>query len=393
MIIEAKSERSRYRWLVLAVCLFAFVAYAFSFQLAPPLMTSIKNAFNVTSDAQTALVMSVVLVPGIFLSIPAGSWVGTYGVKRVGTLSLVAVVVGDLVTAFAYSDVVLLVGRLLVGIGGTFVMTVTPAIIAQWFTKKDLGKAMGIFGVNMPLAAVIAFPTAGSLLLVFDWRFPFYVGLILGIAATIAYLAVVKEGPNADHGARGSVREAFGNVEILKIGIMWLFFNAAALSFTTWGDALFESFRSIPKLDAVFLASLLMWCAVFFVPVYGCLSDRVHRRKPFIVLGFVLMTMAFVLVGFTSDMALVASILFAGVAAAMIPAVQSALTAEVMRPSLLTIGFGITGTCLNIGAALAQPVIGFVRDATQSYTPCLLAIAALSAVGAMVAMTLKPSQA
>jgi hypothetical protein len=98
-----------------------------------------------------------------------------------------------------------------------------------------------------------------------------------------------------------------------------------------------------------------------------------------------------VLVGFTSDLALVASILFVGVAAAMIPAVQSALTAEVMRPGLVTIGFGITGTCLNVGAALAQPLIGLVRDATQSYTPCLLAIAALSAVGALVATTLRPS--
>lgn len=119
MTIEPKREPSRHRWLVLAVCLFAFVAYAFSFQLAPPLMTSIKTAFNVTSDAQTALVMSVVLVPGIFLSIPAGFWIGTYGVRRVGALSLVAVVVGDLVTAFANSYAVLLVGRLLVGIGET----------------------------------------------------------------------------------------------------------------------------------------------------------------------------------------------------------------------------------------------------------------------------------
>ena len=391
MAITPKSEQSRYRWLVLTVCLFAFLAYAFSLQLAPPLITSIKTEFNVASDAQTALVMSVVLVPGIFLSIPAGFWVGTYGVKRVGALSLVAVVIGDLVTAFANSFVVLLFGRLVLGIGGAFVMTSTPAIVAQWFTKKELGKAMGIFGVNMPLAAVIAFPVAGALLLAFDWRFPFYVGLVLGIAAAIVYLVLVKEGPNAGHGVKDGVREAFGNVEIWKIGIMWLFFNAAALSFSTWADVLFETFRGIPKLDAVLLASLFMWCTMVFVPLYGYLSDRVHRRKPFVLLGFVLMTLAFVLVGFTSDLALVASVLFVGVATSMIPAVQSALTAEVMRPSLATIGFGITGTCLNIGAALAQPLIGFVQDVTQAYTPCLLAIAALSAVGIVVATTLKSS--
>lgn len=387
----SKSEHSKYRWLVLAVSLFAFVAYAFSLQLAPPLIPSIKTEFKVASDAQTALVMSVVLVPGIFLSIPAGFWVGRHGVRRVGTLSLAAVVIGDLVTAFANSFAVLLTGRLVLGIGGAFVMTTTPAIIAQWFTKEDLGRAMGIFGVNMPLAAVVAFPAAGALLLVFNWRFPFYVGLMLGIAATVAYFAIVREGPHAGHDVKGRVREAFGNSEIWKIGIIWLFFNAAALSFTTWADALFETFRGIPKLDAIFLASLLMWCALFFVPLYGYLSDRARRRKPFVLVGFILMTLAFVLIGFTSDLALVASIFFVGVAAAMIPAVQSALTAEAMGPRLATIGFGITGTCLSVGAALAQPLIGFVRDVTQSYAPCLLAIAGLSAAGLIVATTLKPS--
>jgi fucose permease len=101
------------------------------------------------------------------------------------------------------------------------------------------------------------------------------------------------------------------------------------------------------------------------------------------------MTLAFALIGLTSGLTLIVSILFLGITAAMIPPIVSALPAQVLGPSLANVGFGITGACLNIGAALAQPFIGFVRDATQSYASCLLAMAVLSAMGAIVAYTLK----
>jgi MFS family permease len=384
-----KRGQSRYKWLVLTVSLFAFVAYAFAFQSVPPLIRSIRTEFNIPSDAQAALLMSIVLVPGIFLSLPAGFWIGKYGVRQVGALSLIGVTVSSLVTASASSFLILLVGRLILGIGGAFVMTTTPAIIAQWFSKEDLGRAMGIFGVNMPLATVIALPTASALLLAFDWRFPFYISFAVGIAATIAFLIVVRDGPFAGHNVRANVREAVANSEIWKVGMAWLFFNAAALSFTTWAPTLFEEFQKIPNVQASFLASLLMWSAVFCVPLHGYLSDKAGRRKPFVLLGFVLMTLAFALIGFTSGVTLVVSILLLGITAAMIPAVVSALPAQVLGPTLASLGFGITATCLNIGAAVAQPFIGFVRDTTQSYTPCLLGMAVLAAIGAIVAYTLK----
>jgi predicted MFS family arabinose efflux permease len=128
---ELRGEQSKYRWVVLTVSLFAFVAYAFAFQSVPPLIQSIKTVFHVSSDAQVALAMSVVPIPGIFLSLPAGVFVRKYGVRRIGDLSLLGVVAGSLVSALADSFSTLLIGRLILGIGGTFVITATSFIVAQ----------------------------------------------------------------------------------------------------------------------------------------------------------------------------------------------------------------------------------------------------------------------
>jgi len=282
-----------------------------------------------------------------------------------------------------------LAGRLILGLGGSFVIPTTAAIIAQWFPREELGKAMGIYGINMPFATVIAFPSASVSMLSRGWRFPFYIGLVIGISAAAVFMVVVKGGPFAGHKGKASARQAIGNFEVWKVGLVWLFFNAAALSFTTWAPKLFETFKGMPEVNASFLASLLMWGAILCVPFYGWMSDRTGRRKPFAIVGSFLMTLAFVALAYTSNQALVISILALGATAAMVPPIASALPAEILGPSLASVGFGITGICLNIGAASAQPLVGFILDITESYMFCLLGMAALSAAGAVVAYALK----
>jgi len=352
------------------------------------LIETIRQEFNIT-NAEAGLLMSIVLVPGIFLGLPAGLFVERYGVRRVGFASLACIVLGCLVTATANSFIMLLAGRLILGVGGAFIITNTPTIIAQWFTREELGKAMGIYGINMPFATVIAIPSASVSALAYGWRFPFYIGLAVGVAAAAVFVLVVREGPFAEHKRKASMRQAIDNFEVWKVGLVWLFFNAAALSFTTWAHKLFKSYKGIHDVYASFLATLLMWAAIPCVPFYGWVSDRTGKRRPFAVAGSLLMTLAFVALAYTSNMNLVASILVLGITAATVPPIASALPAEILGPSLASVGFGITGICLNLGAALAQPLVGFLLDVTESYTLCLLGMAALSAIGAIVAYTLK----
>jgi len=386
---QRSGENSGYRWAVLFASLLAFVAYAFALQAVPPLIPSVVVEFGIT-NAEAGLLMSVVLIPGILLSLFAGSvLVRRYDVVRVGIASLTCVILGSLVTALADSFAIMLVGRFVVGIGGAFIFAVTPAIIAQWFPGKEMGKAMGIFGINMPLGTVIAFRTSSVLALAYGLRFPFYVSAIIGLVALGVFAAVVKEGPFLREKATSSMRQALRNFEVWKVGFVWLFFNASALAFTTWGEKLFEVFRGVPSVEASVLASLLMWTAIFFVPVFGYLSDKIGKRRVFAILGLSLMTVAFVALAFSSGLALIASIVFLGVAAGMTPPVASALPAEILGADLASVGFGITGTCLNIGASLAQPLIGGLLDATGSYAFSMLGMASLSALGVLVSATLK----
>lgn len=388
--MEKRLNAPRYRWVVLFASFYAFVSFAFGFLATPPLMTSIVQEFGISS-AEAGLLMSAVVIPGIFLAMPVGVFVDRRGVKFMGFISTVLAAAGCLITATANSFTMALIGRLILGVGGVFITTAMPAIIPQWFPREELGKAMGIYGINMPLATVIAFPVASTLMLAYNWRYPFYIGTTIAIVAIAIFTSIVKEGPLKlkEHKQRLSVRQALKNTEIWKVGIIWLLFNATALSFTTWAPKLFEDYKSMDPVHASFLASILMLAAMPCVPVYGWVSDKIGRRRPLTVMGSVLMSLALIASAHTSNMALMASIMALGITASMVPPTVFALTAEILGPSLAGTSFGITAICLNIGAALAPPLIGHLIDVTRSLPLSFIGMTTFSATGSIVAYTLK----
>lgn len=378
--------------MVLFSLFYAFVAYAFVFQEVPPLISLLMESFGVGSAAQAGLLMTIVVVPGIFLALPAGLVANKYGVKRIGILSTVLTAVGALVTATAGSFVTILLGRLILGVGGAFLVTILPVMIPQWFSREELGKAMGFYGTNMPVATISAFLAASLLVQVFgDWRIPFYVGTILAASAVVLFMLMVKEGPlkkNQDR-ERVSLRRALRSTELWKVGVVWLLFQVTALSFLSWAPRLFHEYRGLDPVSASALASALMLAAIPFVPFFGWLSDSSHRRKPFLIAGSLLMALALTCSAFTVGLGLVASVAFLGFAAAMVPPIVSALPVEILEPEVVGVGFGVIALCLNIGVALAAPLFGYFFDVTGSLESSFVGIAAFSVVGSVVAFSLK----
>ena len=137
----ATTNSPRYRWVILIVTLLAFVAFAFSFQIVPPLIPSILREFNIT-NAEAGWLMSAVLIPGLLLGVFVSNLIRRLGAKMTILLSLTLVILGTLSSSAANSYAVLLLGRLILGLGGAIILPTTPSIISQWFDKEELGKAM-----------------------------------------------------------------------------------------------------------------------------------------------------------------------------------------------------------------------------------------------------------
>jgi predicted MFS family arabinose efflux permease len=372
---------------MLLVTLLVFVAYAFNFQIVPPLIPSILSEFGI-SNAEAGLLMSVVLVPGLVLGILVSFFINRLGAKRVVLFSLILVVSGTLVSSAADSYAVLLLGRLILGFGGAIILPAAPTMISQWFEREELGRAMGIFAVNMPLATVVALPVASALSIGIGWRYAFYLSSVLGMVATLAFAALFRERPMAYEKGR-SIRGALGSMEMWKVAIIWLLFQASMLSFVTWAPTLLERFQGMAKIEAGFTTSLLSWVPLLLVPVYGLLSDRFKKRKLFIVSGFALMSLMFVVVSINSGLYIIVSFVALGAVSSMIPPIIQTMPSEVLGPGMVSVGFGVMTILGNIGPILAPPLIGYVLDSTSSNFYSVAILALFSVFGTVLGIFLR----
>jgi MFS family permease len=379
---------------VLFAAFYTFVAFAFVFQLVPPLIEPMTLTFNLGPSEEwlAGFLMSIVVIPGIFLALPAGRLVDKYGFKLIGLASIILIVVGNLLTSFADSFLMALLGRFVLGVGASFIITGVPTLIPQWFSRKDLGKAMGVYATNMPVATITAFLTASVLRVTYGWRYPFHVGTVVAISSVVVFAMIVKEGPLKrveEPRQRPKVKSALTNFEIWKVGLVWSLFNTTAIAFLTWSPSIFERFRNFDPVSAGLLASVIMIAAIPSVPIFGWASDKIRRRKPFIIVGSFLMALALMASGFARGFSLLLYVIALGITNSMVPPLVMTMPSEIFNSGSVGIGFGILTICQNIGITFGPPLAGYLLASTGSMELTFIGVAMFALLGSLVASTLE----
>ena len=375
----------QHRWVILLVSFYIIVTLAFVVQSIPPLIPRIMNEFEI-SHAKAGLLMSFFFIPGIFLAIPAGMLVDRYGVRIVGSISIITIIFGSLITAMSGSFKMALFGRLILGIGGVILITTLPTLISQWFSFKEIGKALGIYGINMPFATIISFPVASMLMLSFGWRYPLYLDTGLVITSLILFVFIVKIGPFKEERIEGlNFKKTLKNLEIWKAGMIWALCFASILSFTTWSPTLFEKFKEMNPFEASLLPSILMFAAILSTPIYGFFSNRIGRERLIMLGSFLSMAVILVVIDHLFGVVLMSFVAILGILAFMMVPIILMMPPKILGPSLSGTGYGILTICLMLGMTIAPIFIGWIIDITKSSTLSFMGMALFSIIGAVIA--------
>ena len=89
----------------------------------------------------------------------------------------------------------LIVFRVLQGIGGAMVMPLGMAIIFQTAPPRERGAVMGMFGLPVLVAPMTGPVLGGYLVDAVGWRPIFLLGMPVGIAAVLYGMAILRETP------------------------------------------------------------------------------------------------------------------------------------------------------------------------------------------------------
>jgi EmrB/QacA subfamily drug resistance transporter len=113
--------------------------------------------------------------------IPGGRLADFYGKKPMLMLGIMGFMLGSLVTGMGHNDVILIMGRVLQGIGAALFSAPLYALIFSAVPQHKQGMAMGIMGGAAGLGLAMGPTLAGWIIQIIGWRWIFIINLPLGM--------------------------------------------------------------------------------------------------------------------------------------------------------------------------------------------------------------------
>lgn len=136
----------------------------------------IAGQFGSTRDEANWVVTSYMIAHAMML--PVTGWLEIKFTRR-KLLKAISVIfaIGSLICAFAPTLNVLIIGRIIQGIGGGPFMPLSQAILMQTFPKNLQAAAMGVFGLGMMVSAIVGPAFGGALVENINWQWIFIVNI------------------------------------------------------------------------------------------------------------------------------------------------------------------------------------------------------------------------
>ncbi|WP_432044086.1 MFS transporter [Streptomyces cadmiisoli] len=180
--------------IVLSVLLLAVFAFALLQAVISPVLPALQEELDTTPNL-TAWVMTAFLLSASVFTPVVGRLGDRYGKDRVLTVSLIALAVGSAISALAPGISLMLLGRVVQGVGGG-VLPLTFGIIRDELPKE---KTPGAIGVAASLAAVgggVGVVLAGPLTDTLGIRSLFWIPAALTAVAATASRLVIPPSPS-----------------------------------------------------------------------------------------------------------------------------------------------------------------------------------------------------
>jgi MFS family permease len=341
----AAPRRSRYAGVAIPL---AILGWAIA--LIPPLVVVIALRLREIDPSTAPANLSLVLGVGALFSLVANPLAGRFsdrttsriGMRKPWVFSGAAIgYIGIVVIAFAPSAPVVLLGWAVAQVGMNFALAALIALLPDQIAPERRGRTASLISLAQNIGGVLAtffvqlFPTG-----LVQYLVPSLIGLVLMIAVVI---------PIKDRVLLERRAEPFGLKALLgsfvfnprknpDLGWAWLtrfFLTTAQFTATSYLTYFLISVFHVSDAQAptlVFQAILANAVGILLItPVLGWLSDRLHRRKLFVIISSVVAAAGLLVIALaTSIPAVLIGELILGAGAGAFFAVELALIADVL---------------------------------------------------------------
>jgi DHA2 family multidrug resistance protein len=342
-------------WFIAATVMLATFMEVLDTSVANVALPNIAGSLSASVNESTWVLTAYLVANAIVL--PLSGWFSTlFGRKRFYMACVAVFTVSSLLCGLAPSLPLLIVFRVLQGLGGGALQPISQAILVESFPREKQGIATAFYGMGVVVAPVIGPTLGGWMTDNFSWRWIFLINIPFGVLSILLTTALISDPVTL-------VRKTFKTgLKLDYIGLGLLATGLAALEIML-DEGQREDWFSSPMIVVaaaialVTLVAVVVWELRQPDPV---VDFRVLKNRNFAVAAVTMYAVGFTLYGSTALLPIFLQTVLGYTAL---------LSGLVLSPGgvAMMIGFAMVGRLLGTLQARSLIVFGFIVSALGVY--------------------------
>ncbi len=189
---QPRGARLQYKWIVTLVVIFGAFMSILDQTIVNIAIPRLQTAFGADLNSVQWVLTAYILTQGVVTPATA-FFADRLGTKRFYILALTIFTAGSALCGLAWSLPVLIIFRVLQGVGGAALFPLAITLLYREFPPHQRGLASGLLGIAALLAPAVG-PTLGGYFVTYvNWQLIFFVNVPIGIVGILLAVMLLRE--------------------------------------------------------------------------------------------------------------------------------------------------------------------------------------------------------
>lgn len=276
-------------WLIAVAVMSGTFMEVLDTSIANVALPHIAGSLSSTPEEATWAVTSYLVANAIVL--PLTAWLSSvFGRKRFLMTCTILFTLASVLSGAATSLNMLILARVLQGLGGGALQPTAQAVLLESFPPKQRGQAMAFYGMGIVVAPILGPILGGYITDNYDWRWVFFINLPVGVVAVMMSYLFVEDPPFLK-------QQRSSKVDYLGFLSLALWVGALQIMLDIGQREDWFSSALIIKLCVVFVVALMFFLNWELSTDEPVVELRVLKNRNFAVAAFMITVVGAVLYG------------------------------------------------------------------------------------------------
>lgn len=370
-----KEKFSPYQTLVILILALTQFTVVLDFMVMSPLGDMLMKSMSLTTFQFGFAVSSYAFSAGISGLLTAG-FADRYDRKKLLLFFYIGFIIGTLFCGLTNSYPMLIAARIVTGLFGGVIGSISMAIVADLFPLKQRGRVMGFLQMGFGASQVLGIPISLYIANHWGWQSPFL--MIVGLAMATWFVIMIKMQPITKHlevkGDHNALVHLWRTIAKRDYRIGFLATSLLSLGgfmMMPWGSAFSINNLHVTQQQLPILFMVAGVSSLIIMPLIGKLSDKIDKFKLFTMASLWMIVIVLIYTNLTPvPFAFVMAmnvLMMIGIMSRMIPSM--ALTSSLPQMNDRGAFMSISSSLQQIAGGIAAAIGGMIVVQKDKFSP------------------------